>query len=142
MSSSPQVVHVYLEALDPDGTEPDPTEGRRLTIARHADGGVTGRFDLDAVGGEKVAGGDRVDRAGLPAAGDERTRAQQNADALVQFCDNQLAAGTLPTLRTQKPHVIVAIDAEDLIDTRPPARGRGDRVRGADLRRPDPLAGL
>src|SRR3954463_16680119 len=41
----PQVVHVYLEALDPDGTEPDPTEGRRLSIARHADGSVTGRFD-------------------------------------------------------------------------------------------------
>jgi hypothetical protein len=49
----PQVVHVYLAALDPDGTEPDPTDGRRLSIARHADGSVTGRFDLDAVGGEK-----------------------------------------------------------------------------------------
>ena len=51
----PQVVHVYLEALDPDGTEPDPTEGRRLTMARHADGSGSGRFDLDAVGLEKVA---------------------------------------------------------------------------------------
>jgi len=48
-----QVVHHYLARLDPDGTEPDPTEGRRLTIVRHADGSVTGRFDLDAVGGEK-----------------------------------------------------------------------------------------
>ncbi len=49
-----QAVHHYLEALDPDGTEPDPTEGRRLSIAKHADGSVSGRFDLDAVGGEKV----------------------------------------------------------------------------------------
>jgi hypothetical protein len=47
------VVKLYLAALDPDGPEPDPTEGRRLTIARHADGSVTGRFDLDPVGGEK-----------------------------------------------------------------------------------------
>src|SRR4051812_19047319 len=36
----PQVVHVYLEALDPDGTEPDPTEGRRLSFAKRADGGL------------------------------------------------------------------------------------------------------
>ena len=28
--------------------------------------------------------------------GDERTRVQQNADAFVQLCDNQLAAGSLP----------------------------------------------
>jgi hypothetical protein len=47
------VVKVYLAALDPDGPEPDPTEGRRLTIAKHSDGSVTGRFDLDPVGGEK-----------------------------------------------------------------------------------------
>ena len=49
-----QVVHHYLARLNPDGTEPDPTEGRRFTIVRHADGSVSGRFELDAVGGEKV----------------------------------------------------------------------------------------
>ena len=48
-----QVVHVYLARLDPDGAEPDPTEGRSLSIARHADGSISGRFDLDPVGGEK-----------------------------------------------------------------------------------------
>ena len=48
-----QAVGHYLARLDADGAEPDPTEGRRLSIARHADGSVTGRFDLDAVGGEK-----------------------------------------------------------------------------------------
>jgi hypothetical protein len=48
-----QVVHHYLARLDPDGPEPDPTEGRRLSIAKHADGSIAGRFDLDAVGGEK-----------------------------------------------------------------------------------------
>jgi hypothetical protein len=46
-------VKAYENALDPDGPEPDPTEGRRLTIAKHTDGGITGRFDLDAIGGEK-----------------------------------------------------------------------------------------
>src|SRR3954452_5436100 len=48
-----QVVHVSREALDPDGPEPDPTEGRRLSMVRHADGSGTGRFELDAVGFEK-----------------------------------------------------------------------------------------
>src|SRR4051794_7658616 len=48
-----QVVHVYREALDPDGPEPDPTEGRRLSMVRHADGSGSGRFELDAVGFEK-----------------------------------------------------------------------------------------
>jgi hypothetical protein len=92
-----QVVHVYREALDPDGTEPDPTEGRRLTMVRHADGSGTGRFDLDAVGFEKVqAVIESLVQADRPK-GDDRSRAQQNADALVQWADNTLAAGGLPT---------------------------------------------
>ncbi|WP_222265181.1 HNH endonuclease [Modestobacter marinus] len=112
-----EAVHRYLDALDPDGTEPDPTEGRRLTIAQHADGSITGRFDLDAVGGEKVqAALESIVQAARPK-GDTRTRAQQQADALVQLADNALAQGDLPFLRRVKPHVIVTIDDEDLTDT-------------------------
>nr|WP_208383475.1 HNH endonuclease signature motif containing protein [Modestobacter marinus] len=115
-------VQAFEDALDPDGPEPDPTEGRRLTIATHADGSVTGRFDLDVTGGEKVkAAIESIVQADRPQ-GDARTRAQQNADALVQLCDNQLAAGSLPTLRTVKPHVVVGIDLADLVD---PATGAG-----------------
>ena len=111
-----QAVGLFDAALDPDGPEPDPTEGRRLTIAKHSDGSVTGRFDLDGVGGEKVqAAIESIVQAARPK-GDTRTRAQQNADALVQLCDNQLAAGSLPTLRTVKPHVVVTLDVEDLVD--------------------------
>ncbi|CCH86756.1 HNH endonuclease [Modestobacter italicus] len=117
-----QVVHHYREALDPDGAEPDPTEGRRFTVTRHADGSGTGRFDLDAVGIEKVlAGIESIVQASRPK-GDDRTRAQQQADALVQLVDNQLAAGNLPTLRTQKPHVVLGLDMDDFVD---PATGPG-----------------
>jgi len=120
-------VHAFEAALDPDGQEPDPTKGRRLSIAKHADGSVTGRFDLDAVGGEKVqAAIESIVQANRPK-GDERTRAQQNADALVQLCDNQLAAGILPLLRTVKPHLIVTIDVEDLLD---PSTGPGAAQTG------------
>src|SRR3954449_3726063 len=46
-----RVVSHYLARLDPDGPEPDPTEGRSLTLARHSDGTVSLRGQLDAVGG-------------------------------------------------------------------------------------------
>src|SRR6185312_434088 len=79
---------------------------------------ISGRFHLDAVGGEKLqAGLESILQANRPK-GDTRTRAQMLADALVQLVDNQLASGSLPTLRTVKPHVAVKIDLEDLLDPR------------------------
>ena len=121
-----EVVQAFEAALDPDGPEPDPTEGRGLTMVTHADGTVTGRFELDAVAGEKAkAAIESVVQADRPK-GEERTRSQQNADAFVQLCDNQLASGNLPTLRTVKPHVVVTIDLEDLVD---PATGPGEQLR-------------
>src|SRR5688572_23524929 len=111
-----KAVRHYLDRLDADGPEPDPTEGRRLAIVTHADGGITGRFDLDAVGGERLqAALESLVQAGR-CAGDERTRSQQRADALVQLCDNALAAGSLPILRTVKPHVAITIDVDALAD--------------------------
>ncbi|HEX2075987.1 MAG TPA: DUF222 domain-containing protein [Geodermatophilus sp.] len=90
-----QVVGHYLARLDPDGTEPDPTEGRSLSIVRHPDGRRSFRGELDAVGGEKLeAALESLVQAGR-CAGDLRTRAQALADALVQLADNALASGTL-----------------------------------------------
>ena len=137
-----QVVHHYLERLDEDGPEPDPTEGRRLSVVEHPDGSVTGRFDLDAVGWAKMSAGLEATVQAGRCAGDERTRGQQLADALVQVFDNALAHGNVPQLRTVKPHVVVRIDLDDLVD---PAVGHGAAtlgVGGDDLRRPGPLAGL
>jgi hypothetical protein len=133
-----QVVHHYLARLDPDGPEPDPTEGRRLTIAKHADGSVTGRFDLDAVGGEKVqAVLESMLQANRPA-GDLRSRAQRLGDALVQWADNTLAAGNLPFLRTVKPHVVVTVGVDDFADPHPgpgaATTGFGARISAARAR--------
>ena len=124
-------VELFGAALDPDGPEPDPTEGRRFTIARHADGSVTGRFDLDVVGGERVQAAIESIVQAVRPKGDTRTRAQQNADALVQLCDNQLAAGQLPTLRKEKPHVVLALDVADFAD---PATGHGAAQSGFGAR--------
>jgi hypothetical protein len=111
------VVRYYREALDPDGDEPDPTEGRRLSFPARFDGGVGITGELDAVGGEKVkAALEALVQAGR-CKGDRRSRAQQLADALVQLADNALASGELPVNRTVKPHVVVTLGLADLLDT-------------------------
>jgi hypothetical protein len=110
------VVQHFLDRLDPDGREPDPTEDRAVSIAKHADGSITVRGELDAVGGEKFCTVlESMVQASRPK-GDLRTRSQQLGDALVQWADNTLAAGDLPILRGSKPHVIVTIPLADLVD--------------------------
>jgi hypothetical protein len=109
-----RAVHHYLSRLDPDGPEPDPTDERALTISTLSDGTVLVRGQLDAVGGEKFkAAIESVVQADRPK-GDLRTRAQQQADGLVQLADNQLASGDLPLLRTVKPSIVVTMRDADL----------------------------
>jgi hypothetical protein len=131
-------VHFYTERLDPDGVEPDLTEGRQLTMTRLLDGTWRGTFELDAVGGEKVATAIEAIAAASRCAGDLRTAAQTRGDALVQLADLHLASGQLPMLRTVKPHVIVTIGADDLTDaaTNPGAgrTGMDGRISAAKAR--------
>ncbi|MCU1670651.1 MAG: hypothetical protein JWP40_3578, partial [Blastococcus sp.] len=110
-----KAVGTYLAALDPDGPEPDPTEGRSLSILQHPDGAFTGGFTLDPVGGEKLATALEAIAAQSRCAGDTRTRAQRLGDALVQLADLQLASGKLPMLRGVRPHIGVLIGIEDLV---------------------------
>ena len=72
-----QAVGHYLARLDPDGTEPDPTEQRSVTFTRHTDGTVSFHGRLDAVGGEKVQAAVESIRQASRPAGDTRSRAQQ-----------------------------------------------------------------
>ncbi|MCV2491362.1 DUF222 domain-containing protein [Geodermatophilus sp. YIM 151500] len=112
----------YLAALDPDGPEPDPTEGRALTLSSHPDGSWTLGGALDTVGGEKVATALESIAAASRCAGETRTRAQRLGDALVQLCDLALASGQLPILRKVQPHVLVTVGLTELAD---PALGPG-----------------
>ncbi len=110
-----EAVERYLAQLDPDGPEPDPTDQRSLRITRHADGSVSGSFELDAVGGEKVQAVLEPMVATGRTAGDERSRSQRYGDAFVQWADNTLAGGRVPVLRTRKPQVGVVIALDDLV---------------------------
>ncbi|MGY1606356.1 DUF222 domain-containing protein [Geodermatophilus sp. SYSU D00700] len=122
-----QIVQRYLDALDPDGPEPDPTASRSLTVSKHADGSLSGRFHLDAVAGERFQAALEPFVQRDRPAGDQRTRAQRQGDALVQLADTSLASGQLPVLRTVKPHVAVRVDLDDLAD---PATGPGAATMG------------
>jgi hypothetical protein len=134
-----RVVHHYLARLDPDGPEPDPTEQRSLSYTKHADGSLSGRFELDPIGGEKLqAALESILNVDRPA-GDLRTRAQRQGDALVQLLDNLLAAGALPIHRGTKPQVFLTLPGRDLTDpaTGPAAArcGYGADVSAATARR-------
>ena len=121
------MVHHYLQRLDQDGPEPDPTEQRALRLVKHRDGSLSGRLELDPVGGERLqAALESVAQANRPA-GDTRSRPQRLADALVQLVDNELASGTLPFLRVAKPQLLVTIGGPDLTD---PGVGRGAAEAG------------
>jgi hypothetical protein len=110
------VVARYLLGLEPDGPEPDPTEGRSLTLSKHCDGSLSIRGHLDAVGGERLQAALEAHVQADRPAGDERTRAQRQGDALVQLADNASSTGSVPVLRTVRPHVVVRIDLDDLAD--------------------------
>jgi hypothetical protein len=122
-----RLVHQVLDQLDQDGPEPDPTDERFLTIVTHADGSITGRFHLDPLGAQKVQAALEAHRQADRPAGDERTLGQQQADALVQWADNTLAAGTAPLLRRHRPQVAVKIGSGDLADL---ATGKGTATLG------------
>jgi hypothetical protein len=107
------VVGRALDWIDPDGPEPDPTHRRELHLTRD-----TGTFHgrLDPVGFEKLATALTAYQQAGRTQDDDRSHAQQMADALVQLADNALAAATTPVLRGNRAHVAVTIDAEDLLD--------------------------
>ncbi|MGY1811169.1 DUF222 domain-containing protein [Blastococcus sp. SYSU D00820] len=127
-----QVVKKYVDNLDPDGPEPDPTELRELHLTRNGDGTLSIRGLLDPVAGEKLQTAIEAHTQADRPADDTRTRAQRQADALVQALDNTLASGSLPVLRTRKPQVLATIPLSDLASTTV-ARGTGRMGFGADI---------
>lgn len=114
----PAVVGRMLDWIDPDGPEPDPTRRRELhlTPSAGAEGGGTFHGHLDAAGYEKVATALTAYQQAGRVADDDRSHAQEMADALVQLADNALAAADTPMLRKHHAQVAATISAEDLLD--------------------------
>ncbi|UOY01861.1 HNH endonuclease [Blastococcus sp. PRF04-17] len=114
----PAVVARMLNWIDPDGPEPDPTRRRELHLSPSAgaEGGGTIHGRLDAAGYERVSTALTAYQQAARVADDDRSHAQQMADALVQLADNSLAAATTPMLRKHPAQVAATISAEDLLD--------------------------
>ncbi|NEK85770.1 DUF222 domain-containing protein [Blastococcus saxobsidens] len=114
----PAVVARMLDWIDPDGPEPDPTRRRELHLSPSAgaEGGGTIHGRLDAAGYEKVATALTAYQQAGRVADDDRSHAQQMADALVQLADNALAAADTPMLRKHHAQVAATVSAEDLLD--------------------------
>ncbi|TYP81886.1 DUF222 domain-containing protein, partial [Blastococcus xanthinilyticus] len=104
-------VKAWVAGVDPDGTLDDAADvRRRFTMASGMDGRVHLRGELDAVGGEYLHAALAALMSGDRPAGDPRSHAERQGDALVALARAALDAGGLPTVRGERPHVRVTID--------------------------------
>jgi hypothetical protein len=101
----------WVAGVDPDGLLDDsaglprvlrmtPSSGGRVYFAGH----------LDPVGGETVHAALEAVMNGHRPAGDRRSHAERQGDALVELCRQALAGGSLPTVRGERAQVRVSVD--------------------------------
>ncbi|MCV2491224.1 HNH endonuclease [Geodermatophilus sp. YIM 151500] len=110
-----QVVRRWVIGVDPDGTlDDDAGRPRVFRIASSSGGRHHLSGHLDAAGAETVhtvlesiMGGDRP-------AGDTRTHAERQGDALVELARQALIGGNLPAVRGERAQVRVTIDWQSL----------------------------
>ncbi len=114
----------YLDALDPDGPEPDEQRNQdRRSWRMHttASGAVVGEFRLTPETGAKVRAifsslsNPRVETPGGMATTDLRRHEQRLHDAFDDLCSRALRAGGLPDSGGTPATVIVTIDQADLL---------------------------
>ncbi len=107
--------------LDPDGPEPadEPETTRELRVRAGTDGTVRLDGKLDPEGGARVLevlGSLNARRAPVDGVSDTRSESRRNADALVEAMTSLLDEGELPTRGGQRPHLVLTIGLNDLID--------------------------
>jgi hypothetical protein len=110
-----------LAHLDSDGKAPsdEPETMRELRVHTGSDGTVSLAGKLDPEGGTRVLevlgslNGRRPAVDGIP---DPRDPSRRNADALVEAMSRLLDDGELPTRAAQRPHLVLTMGLNDLID--------------------------
>ena len=127
----------------PTAQNPTPPRAGSLTIVKHSDGSISGRYEFDPVGGEKFQSVlESFLQKNRPAGRHPHPRPATRRRRSCSGPTSRSPPARPPVLRTVKPHVVVTIGIEDLVDpaTGPAARQHGLRRR--HLRRPRPHAGL
>src|SRR3954451_1552488 len=106
-----KAVRRWVAGIDPDGTLDDAAGLQRtLRMAPSAGGRVYVSGHLDPVGAETVHTALEAVMNGHRPAGDRRSHAERQGDALVELCRQALYADRLPDVRGQRPHVRVTVD--------------------------------
>jgi hypothetical protein len=118
---TPAELHTWgaalVEALDPDGPEPDdrpPPQVNELQLTRSAAGGgkLKGRFD-DAAMFAAIA--TVIDAHARPLTGDDdRPVGRRQAEALAEVCGYVLDHGDVPECGGHRPHLNILIRLDDL----------------------------
>ncbi|RBY96868.1 endonuclease [Blastococcus sp. TF02-8] len=104
-------VKAWVAGVDPDGSLDDAADvRRRFTMATGMDGRVYLRGELDATGGECLHTALGALMNGDRPAGDLRSHAERQGEALVALARGALVGGSLPAVRGERPHVRVTID--------------------------------
>lgn len=93
------------------------TELNTLSLGQSPDGRLRGRFDVDAILGEKLLTG--LDPLTRPIASedgtpDQRSTAQRMAEGLERLIDAYLQAEDRPTVGGVRPHLTMTVDAREL----------------------------
>ncbi|MGB8960452.1 MAG: DUF222 domain-containing protein [Pseudonocardiaceae bacterium] len=110
-----------LAHLDPDGDPPrdDPETTRELRVRTGTDGTVNLNGHLDPEGGARVLevlNSLNTRRAPIDGVPDGRSLDRRNADALIEAMTRNLDDGQLPTQGGQRPHLVITMKLNDLID--------------------------
>jgi hypothetical protein len=106
-----KAVRRWVAGIDPDGLLDDAAGLPRVFRLAPSSGGrvyLTGH--VDPVGGEIVHTALEAVMNGHRPAGDRRSHAERQGDALVELCRQTLASGTLPQVRGDRPQIRVSID--------------------------------
>jgi hypothetical protein len=142
-TASPRHLRVATQHLrhcvDPDATGRDAVkkyEKRELSVAPTLDGMVVVNGMLDETAGATVIAA--LDALMPPPRDDDpRTAGQRRADALTELCRRSLDSGDLPTVKGEKPHLVLTLSYEELVGQLGAAPATLDRVgpiSGADAR--------
>ena len=112
------VMRQFTHALDPDGADEAAVrryEQRGVSLATTLDGMVAGSLLLEPVAGATLL--TALSAASPLVAGDDRSAAQRNADALTAISSQFLASPDAPRTGGGHSHLIVTVDAETLQST-------------------------
>lgn len=117
-----RVTETWRIAADPERALEDEDrrhERRRLDVYPGPDGMTRVHGELDAEDGQGLITAIRaqMDAETRAASGpDARTPGQRRADALGEICRQWLASRDRPTVGGERPHVVVTIDLESLLE--------------------------